>query len=46
MTHYVIELALWILGLYVVGCLAGGLLRHWFGPPAAAEAADQDAPKP
>ena len=31
MTHYFIELALWILLAYVIGCLIGYLLRRWLG---------------
>jgi predicted flap endonuclease-1-like 5' DNA nuclease len=31
MTHYFIELALWVLAFYFVGCLLGWLLRNLFG---------------
>lgn len=30
MTHYLIELALWVLAFYFVGCLLGWLLRNLF----------------
>jgi predicted flap endonuclease-1-like 5' DNA nuclease len=31
MTHYLIELAIWVLAFYFVGCLLGWLLRNLFG---------------
>ncbi len=31
MTHYLIEVAIWILLIFMVGCLIGWLLRKWFG---------------
>jgi hypothetical protein len=31
MQHYVIELALWVLAAYVVGCFAGAALYRMFG---------------
>ncbi|MCB1380866.1 MAG: hypothetical protein KDK89_21235 [Alphaproteobacteria bacterium] len=31
MTHYVIELALWIFVVYIIGCIIGYLLRRMFG---------------
>jgi predicted flap endonuclease-1-like 5' DNA nuclease len=31
MTHYLIELALWVLGFYFLGCLVGWILRNLFG---------------
>lgn len=48
MSHYLIEVALWILLAYVVGCFLGSLLRQVFGdtavpvkekPPASPETA-------
>ena len=32
MTHYVIELAIWMVPLFVVGCIIGALLRRNSGP--------------
>ena len=55
MTHYFIELALWILLAYVIGCLIGYLLRRWLGSetvetvvaqPVAAEMAPEPEPEP
>jgi predicted flap endonuclease-1-like 5' DNA nuclease len=34
MTHYMIELALWILLLFIIGCVIGYLLRRMFGSKA------------
>ncbi len=31
MTHYLIELALWVLGFYFLGCLLGWAVRNLFG---------------
>lgn len=32
MTHYYAELALWMTGLYLAGCVAGGVARRlWAG---------------
>lgn len=42
MTHYLIELAIWMLLFYFVGCLAGWALRNLFGQPAT-ELAPQPA---
>ena len=44
MQHLVLELALWILLAFFVGCIAGCLLRKGFGTPAAI--APQPAPEP
>jgi predicted flap endonuclease-1-like 5' DNA nuclease len=38
MIHYLIELALWMLLAYFIGCLLGWALRNLFGKPAAVEA--------
>ena len=45
MTHYLIELALWMLLFYFVGCLAGWALRNVFSQPAAVPAAVAAIPK-
>jgi hypothetical protein len=46
MTHYIIEVALWVLALFFAGCLFGGLARHLFGASApAAEAPRKDEPE-
>lgn len=51
MTHYIIEVALWSLGLFLLGCVIGGVARHFFGtgenkPPAPEEpVAEADAGK-
>jgi predicted flap endonuclease-1-like 5' DNA nuclease len=37
MIHYLIELALWMLLAYFIGCLLGWALRYLFGKPAAVE---------
>ena len=37
MTHYLIELALWLLLAYGLGCIIGSRLRHWLAKPGAAE---------
>ncbi len=47
MLHYLIELALWMLGFFVAGCCIGCLLNKLFGAdeqPAAAVAAPAPAP--
>lgn len=44
MRHLILELALWILLAFFIGCLAGCLLRKGFGKPAAT--APQPAPAP
>jgi hypothetical protein len=44
MRHLILELALWILLAFFIGCVAGCLLRKGFGKPAAA--APQPAPQP
>ncbi len=31
MTHYIIEVALWSLGLFLLGCVIGAVARHFFG---------------
>lgn len=38
MTHYLIELALWIAVAYVIGCVIGYLLRRMFATEPAAQA--------
>lgn len=47
MTHYIIEVALWSLGLFLLGCIIGAVGRHLFGTgenkPHAPEAADTAA---
>lgn len=50
MIHYIIEVALWSLGLFLLGCVIGGLARHFFGapgnnPPAPDERADGPQPE-
>ena len=37
MMHYALELVLWILLAFSVGCVLGGLLRKWFGAAEIAE---------
>ncbi len=37
MAHYLIELAIWLLGAYGVGCLFGLILRNLFGAKPVAE---------
>lgn len=37
MTHYIVELVLWILLAFFAGCVLGGLLRKWFGDAEVAE---------
>lgn len=42
MAHYIIEVALWSLGLFLLGCIIGASARHFFGtgenkPPQAEE---------
>ncbi len=47
MPHLILELALWVLLAFFIGCSAGCLLRKGFGKPAAAAAAaPQPAPEP
>ena len=51
MTHYIIELALWILGLFLLGCAIGAIGRHLFGtaensPPSAAETPEPEPDAP
>ena len=43
MTHYLIELALWMLLFYFVGCLVGWALRNLFGKRAAQPVAEPTA---
>jgi hypothetical protein len=31
MSHYLLELAVWIFGAYGLGCVIGALLRQGFG---------------
>jgi NADH-quinone oxidoreductase subunit E len=40
MTHYLLELAIWLLAAFFVGCVIGTLLRRLFGKPVVAAAAD------
>lgn len=42
MLHYVIELAVWTLAIFLVGCLAGAVARQAFGKPDGRA----DAPRP
>jgi len=51
MTHYLIELALWIFAAYFAGCLIGYVLRKMFGrtetaTPAQPESAPADVAAP
>lgn len=49
MTHYIIELALWMLVAYGIGCVIGSLLRGWFGgaeQPATEPAVAETRPAP
>ena len=39
MVHYLIELAIWLLIAYVIGCLFGWILRNLFGAKPVAEPA-------
>lgn len=32
MNHYIIELAIWTLVIFLIGCVLGAVLRHMFGP--------------
>lgn len=47
MAHYIIEVALWSLGLFLLGCIIGAVARHLFGTgenkPPQAEAVDTAA---
>lgn len=45
MVHYLIELALWLLLAYFVGCLIGYLLRRWLGRDAVAQPLVESAPE-
>lgn len=33
MAHYILELGLWTLGLFLAGCVIGGLARNRFSKP-------------
>jgi predicted flap endonuclease-1-like 5' DNA nuclease len=44
MTHYLIELAIWMLLAYTIGCLIGWVLRNLFAKPAVVEAPKVAAP--
>lgn len=45
MTHYLLELAIWLLAVFLIGCVIGTLLRRLFGRPALdAGAADSREP--
>ena len=46
MTHYLIELALWILLIFLIGCAAGYLLRRMFGKETNAAPPLAAAPEP
>lgn len=35
MAHYLLELAIWLLATFLIGCIIGTLLRRMFGRPAA-----------
>ncbi len=37
MTHYLIELAIWLLGAYFIGCIFGWILRNLFGAKPVVE---------
>jgi predicted flap endonuclease-1-like 5' DNA nuclease len=37
MSHYIVELALWILLAFFIGCILGWLIRNWFGAEAVEE---------
>jgi len=39
MSHYLLELALWLLAFYFVGCLLGSFLRRMIAPDAVAQPA-------
>lgn len=36
MSHYVLELAIWVLGAYLIGCFVGAALRRMFANSSAA----------
>lgn len=44
MTHYLIELAIWMLLAYFIGCLLGWALRNLFAAPADVEPVAKPAP--
>lgn len=49
MSHYIVELALWTLVIFLIGCLLGAVLRHRFGTEEVAsriEPADEVPPPP
>ena len=44
MSHYIIELVLWTLAAYVIGCVIGYVSRRLFGTSAEPQPAPQAAP--
>lgn len=49
MSHYIIELAIWTLVIFLIGCVLGAVLRHMFGPDEIArriEPEDEAPTKP
>jgi predicted flap endonuclease-1-like 5' DNA nuclease len=45
MSHYIIELAIWTLVIFLIGCVLGAVLRHLFGPEEIARRIEpQDEP--
>ena len=46
MPHLILELALWILLTFFIGCIVGCLLRKGFGKPRAETAAASPEPAP
>jgi len=45
MSHYILELAIWILIAFLVGCILGTLLRSMFGKEPAASATGEVSEK-
>ncbi len=46
MSHYILELALWTLVIFLFGCLLGAVLRHLFGPDEVASRIEPEDEKP
>jgi hypothetical protein len=46
MQHLILELALWILLAFFIGCILGCLLHKGFGKPAAVAPQPAPAPEP
>lgn len=46
MNHYIIELGIWTLVIFLIGCVLGAVLRHMFGPEEIARRIEpeDDAP--